>query len=166
MSKTLFTLTKNCVFDIGYQSYKVLALCHYGLVPGWCRARLKIAAKQQLEHIGPSNLSFISLKQGKWKAGRTSAGNEGRGFSYLFWSACPSLYPHFSQLIPTKGIRSEKRGTEVRRKAGQKEMDKRSGWLWDRLSSEIPFPHPPFKSHLSLQSWHGSPQFYLCLEQE
>lgn len=45
------------------QSHNVLALSHHGLVPAWCRAKLKIAAKQQLEHIGPCDLSFISLNQ-------------------------------------------------------------------------------------------------------
>lgn len=86
----------------------MLALCHHGPVPAWCRARLKIAAKQQLEHIGPCDLSFISLNQGRFKGRRQlKAEKEGsRISSQLVFSTSPRFLaffpttPSYSSLPP------------------------------------------------------------------
>lgn len=153
----------------------MLALCHHGLVPAWCRARLKIAAKQQLEHIGPCDLSFISLNQGRLEGGDNSRQRREQNkllasISYLF--RISSLFPTTPSpsysLLPPLHSPTLKKGRE-RRAVRQGEKERRQwkaeeGWvqrLLHLLSSSLTW----FYHHHKAAIGHFSPQLYRGLQE-
>lgn len=122
------------------QSYNVLVLCHDGPMPIWCRTKLKIAAKQQLEHIAPCDLSFLSLNQGRLKErGQIKVLSLPLLTSCLFFQLLSSNYslPYsISSLCPRK---------EKERRAIKGEGRRRKNEL-SGLGSET-LPSPVLKSH-------------------
>ena len=151
------------------QSPNMLALRHHGLVPTWCRARLKIVAQQQLEHHRSLWSQLYVPKSRKVEGERITVGKERLGkkgteytllasisyhFTFLvFFPAPPSYSPpptptaHHSPM-PMKG-----RDREWAAIQGRKERKKLV--LWGRLDSET-LPSPTLKSHLILPSSQSS----------
>lgn len=148
----------------------MLALCQHGWVPAWCRARLKIAVKQQLEHIGPCNLSFISLNQGRLGGRGQLQGKKGMehillvGISHLFQFL--ALFSYHSLLLitspnpTTRCPRKEETekgqwGQEYKRKERRKKLE-----LWGRLGHLLPSSLTRSDHHHKAAIGHFNPQLY------
>lgn len=133
----------------------------HGPVPVCYTAKLKIAAKQQLEHTGPRDLSFISLNQGGLEGWRQLKGKEEKAYSCLYFLpdaiSCPfskllsHLPPHLSPFHPACPRQEGREGAKERRQERKKKLELLRG-----------SPSPAIKFHIILSSSQSSHWSFHC----
>ena len=154
------------------QSHNLLALCHHGPVPAWCRVKLKIAAKQ-LEHIGLCDLNFYFPKSREDEGERTTAGKERNGIHSLGWYVPPlwisCLLPYHALLFltprlhfPCPANEENEDGQQVRR-----ETKKETGTLRQAECRGSPIFYPQVSPHHHKAAiGHFSPQLFTMVQRK